>query len=167
MFPDFRRQANDNNFIFFELWLTRFQMIACLAELALASALRALSTRVMFITSLTLTPASTAAPALTPARWAPSILLSNQASQDFVRGRPKVLVVLLFFRAAGQYHCTIIVRISVQFFCACFRSISLSALPVNVFARISSQRYVRSSCQHFTKRFQPHNRPMPIDAGSG
>ena len=34
---------------FFELWLTRFQMIACPAEHARASALRAPSTRVMFI----------------------------------------------------------------------------------------------------------------------
>ena len=133
MFPDFRRQANDNNFIFFELWLTRFQMIACLAELALASVLRALSTRVMFITSSTLTPASTAAPALTPARWAPSIRLSNQASQDFRRGRPKVLVVLLFFRAAGQYHCTH------------FRSIFLCVLPVNIFECASGQCF----CAHF------------------
>ena len=143
-------------FIFFELWLTRFQMIACLAELALASVLRALSTRVMFITSSTLTPASTAAPALTPARWAPSIRLSNQASQDFRRGRPKVLVVLLFFFVQLV---NIIVRISVQFF--------LCVLPVNVFARISSQRFVRSSCQHFTKRFQPNNVPTSTEAGLG
>lgn len=126
-------------FIFFELWLTRFQMIACLAELALASVLRALSTRVMFITSSTLTPASTAAPALTPARWAPSTRLSNQASQDFRRGRPKSWPSS-FFRAAGRYHCK-----------HC-RSMLLYALPVNVFECASGQCF----CAHFQSMIRTH-----------
>ena len=132
-------------FIFFELWLTRFQMIACLAELALASVLRALSTRVMFITSSTLTPASTAAPALTPARWAPSTRLSNQASQDFRRGRPKVLVVLFFF----VLRVNIIVRISGQCLCTHFQSMFMHAFSVNVIVRTSGQYY----CMYFHSIF--------------
>ncbi len=147
-------------FIFFELWLTRFQMIACLAELALASVLRALSTRVMFITSSTLTPASTAAPALTPARWAPSTRLSNQASQDFRRGRPKVLVVLFFF----VLRVNIIVRIAGQCYCTHFQSMIRTHFLSAFYKTLSAtQRTYAHRCRIGQKNSNPTVRDFHVN----